>query len=262
MALRPYSCGNCGHWQRWFAPPPSCPVCTDVRNALPEDGWDFATDTTRRRRAAGGPIRAWRHRVLCEPQSARPTVGCSDRRGRSVGGGPAITRRRRCELRRRGGSSRLRESRARLRRVVQLQTSSPRVLAICWTTCWTAFRVTGPLTRHELAPDSACTARRAFPATPCARRSAQDPVRRRPDQCGPFLLDTGRLRATRLSTAYPLSQPNPRGPRARAGWTSTPPPPVLDARRCRPSRCWHCSTDSSPGCPSAPVPLTAVAGRR
>ncbi|MEH1164030.1 MBL fold metallo-hydrolase [Micromonospora sp. CPCC 205539] len=43
MPLRPYACGNCGFWQRWFAAPPSCPVCTDVRNALPEDGWDFAS---------------------------------------------------------------------------------------------------------------------------------------------------------------------------------------------------------------------------
>ena len=22
MPLRPYSCANCGHWQRWFAEPP------------------------------------------------------------------------------------------------------------------------------------------------------------------------------------------------------------------------------------------------
>ncbi len=41
MALQMYSCTNCGHWQRWFAEPASCPVCTDVRNAVPEDGWCF-----------------------------------------------------------------------------------------------------------------------------------------------------------------------------------------------------------------------------
>ena len=41
MPLSPWTCTNCGHWQRWFATPPSCPVCTDVRNALPDDGWDF-----------------------------------------------------------------------------------------------------------------------------------------------------------------------------------------------------------------------------
>ena len=43
MPLRPYACANCGHWQRYFATPPDCPVCTDVRNDLPEDGWRFLT---------------------------------------------------------------------------------------------------------------------------------------------------------------------------------------------------------------------------
>lgn len=43
MTLTPYACANCGFWQRWFAVPPSCPVCSDVRNALPEDGWEFLT---------------------------------------------------------------------------------------------------------------------------------------------------------------------------------------------------------------------------
>jgi hypothetical protein len=40
-----YACTNCGHWQRWFAsgPPPTCPVCVDVRNALPADGFEFRT---------------------------------------------------------------------------------------------------------------------------------------------------------------------------------------------------------------------------
>ena len=43
MPLSPYSCTNCGHWQRYFALPPDCPVCSDVRNDLPEDGWEFLT---------------------------------------------------------------------------------------------------------------------------------------------------------------------------------------------------------------------------
>lgn len=43
MPLRPYACANCGHWQRYFAVPPDCPVCTDTRNDLPEDGWRFLT---------------------------------------------------------------------------------------------------------------------------------------------------------------------------------------------------------------------------
>ncbi len=43
MPLEPYACSNCGHWQRYFAVPPLCPVCADVRNDLPADGWDFVT---------------------------------------------------------------------------------------------------------------------------------------------------------------------------------------------------------------------------
>lgn len=43
MPLTKYACSHCGTWQPWFADelPLACPVCTDVRNALPEDGWDF-----------------------------------------------------------------------------------------------------------------------------------------------------------------------------------------------------------------------------
>ena len=41
MPLSQYACANCGFWQCYFAPPPDCPVCTDVRNGLPEDGWRF-----------------------------------------------------------------------------------------------------------------------------------------------------------------------------------------------------------------------------
>ncbi len=43
MPLSPFACSNCGHWQMHFAVPPHCPICSDVRNDLPEDGWDFRT---------------------------------------------------------------------------------------------------------------------------------------------------------------------------------------------------------------------------
>lgn len=43
MPLTPYACSNCGFWQRYFSVPPSCPVCSDVRNALPDDSWHFVT---------------------------------------------------------------------------------------------------------------------------------------------------------------------------------------------------------------------------
>ncbi|WP_338073683.1 MBL fold metallo-hydrolase [Kineococcus siccus] len=66
-----YSCTNCGHWQRWFptAPPPACPVCTDVRNELPEGGFAFRTAaevdalvTTSWREAVPGVQEFW-----CDP---------------------------------------------------------------------------------------------------------------------------------------------------------------------------------------------------
>jgi len=43
MPLEPYACTNCGHWQRYFAVPPNCPICSDVRNDLPANGWNFVT---------------------------------------------------------------------------------------------------------------------------------------------------------------------------------------------------------------------------
>ncbi|MCG5431788.1 hypothetical protein LV457_05710 [Mycobacterium sp. MYCO198283] len=40
MPLSHFACAHCGFWQHHFAPP-DCPVCTDVRNDLPADGWCF-----------------------------------------------------------------------------------------------------------------------------------------------------------------------------------------------------------------------------
>ncbi|WP_341209331.1 hypothetical protein [uncultured Sphingomonas sp.] len=40
MPLSWFACAHCGFWQQHFAPP-DCPVCTDVRNDLPGDGWRF-----------------------------------------------------------------------------------------------------------------------------------------------------------------------------------------------------------------------------
>ncbi len=42
MPLSGYACEHCGFWQRWFGVPAACPVCSDVRNDLPPDGWSFA----------------------------------------------------------------------------------------------------------------------------------------------------------------------------------------------------------------------------
>ena len=45
MPLSPYACSNCGFWQVYFATPPDCPVCTDARNDLPNDGWNFLSQS-------------------------------------------------------------------------------------------------------------------------------------------------------------------------------------------------------------------------
>ena len=43
MPLGFYVCTNCGFWQRHFAVPQNCPVCSDVRHSLPPDGFRFLT---------------------------------------------------------------------------------------------------------------------------------------------------------------------------------------------------------------------------
>ena len=43
MPLSHWACANCGFWQLHFAPP-DCPICTDVRNDLPEEGWRFLSE--------------------------------------------------------------------------------------------------------------------------------------------------------------------------------------------------------------------------
>jgi len=50
MPLTRLSCTHCGYWHFWFEGQTpwtlQCTLCSDVRNALPPDGWDFA-DLTR-----------------------------------------------------------------------------------------------------------------------------------------------------------------------------------------------------------------------
>ena len=41
MTLAHFMCTHCGAWHEWFAAPPACFVCSDVRNALPADGFVF-----------------------------------------------------------------------------------------------------------------------------------------------------------------------------------------------------------------------------
>lgn len=61
MPLTHYSCTNCGFWQHYFAVPPDCPVCTDVRNDLPENGWEFVSEAEMLERERNGAVKCvWR----------------------------------------------------------------------------------------------------------------------------------------------------------------------------------------------------------
>lgn len=162
MPLSPWSCSNCGHWQRWFSAPPSCPVCTDVRNALPEDGWDFRsfTELAADREARWQEVTPGVTGFWCEPQLGLGTSGWVIETGDGLvgweGAGlypPAAI----AEIRRRGGLIALGASHVHgYGALFQLQDElDPPVTAIGvrdleWTK---AFRVTWPLDeRHEFAP--------------------------------------------------------------------------------------------------------------
>jgi hypothetical protein len=161
MPLRPYSCANCGHWQRWFAEPPFCPVCTDVRNALPDDGWVWITpDDLADREARWAEVAPGVRGYWVEPQVGLGTTGwvieTDDGPVGWEGAGfypPAAL----AELRRRGGLVALGASHVHgYGALWQLQDElAPPVLAIGVADLqWTkAFRVTWPTDdRHELAP--------------------------------------------------------------------------------------------------------------
>ena len=162
MPLRSYSCGNCGHWQRWFAAPPSCPVCTDVRNALPEGGWDFsaAAEVALGREARWAQVTPGVTGYWCEPQVGLGTTGwVIETDAGLVGweGAGYYPPEALADLRARGGLVALGASHVHgYGALWQLQDElDPPVLAIgvddlAWTK---AFRVTWPTDdRHELAP--------------------------------------------------------------------------------------------------------------
>jgi hypothetical protein len=162
MPLNLYSCENCGHWQRWFARPPSCPVCTDVRNCLPGDGWEFRTvgqvaaeREPRWVQVAPGVTGYW-----CEPQIGLGTIGwVLDSDAGLIGWEAAgyYPKAALAHLRARGGLVALAASHVHgYGALWQLQDElDPPVLAICvedlqWTK---AFRVTWPVDdSHLLAP--------------------------------------------------------------------------------------------------------------
>jgi hypothetical protein len=161
MPLRPYSCANCGHWQRWFAEPPFCPVCTDVRNALPDDGWAWITPADLAdRQACWGEVAPGVTGYWVEPQVGLGTTGwVIETDAGLVGweGAGFYPEESLAELRRRGGLIALGASHVHgYGALWQLQDElAPPVLAVGvddlqWTK---AFRVTWPTDdRHELAP--------------------------------------------------------------------------------------------------------------
>ncbi|WP_018334676.1 MBL fold metallo-hydrolase [Actinomycetospora chiangmaiensis] len=162
MPLSPWTCTNCGHWQRWFAAPPLCPVCTDVRNALPDDGWDFRPldEIARGREARWTEVRPGITGFWCEPQVGLGTcgwvietdVGLVGWEGAGFYPDDGLA-----EIRRRGGLVSLAASHVHgYGALFQLQDElDPPVVAVGvrdleWTK---AFRVTWPLDdRHEFAP--------------------------------------------------------------------------------------------------------------
>ena len=161
---RAYSCTNCGHWQRWFptAPPPLCPVCADVRNELPEEGFAFRTAeevdalvTTSWREAVPGVTEFW-----CDPVVGLGSHGwVLDTPAGLLGfeAAPWYSAAALAELRRRGGLAVLASSHVHgFGGLWQLQDElDPPVVAVgvddlVWTK---AFRVTWPADeRLELAP--------------------------------------------------------------------------------------------------------------
>ena len=59
--MKHYSCSNCGFWQHFFDVPPFCPVCMDVRNDLPPNGWDFISSNEMFEKEKSGEIECvWR----------------------------------------------------------------------------------------------------------------------------------------------------------------------------------------------------------
>jgi len=61
MTLAHWVCASCGGWQEDFARPAACFVCSDVRNALPEDGYVFTTaDAMREREERSALAMVWR----------------------------------------------------------------------------------------------------------------------------------------------------------------------------------------------------------
>ena len=163
--LPAYACTNCGHWQRWPAPGPTvCPVCADVRNALPAAGFEFLTD----KQVDELVVCSWAtspvpgiDQFSCTPRFGLDSSGWVVETDRGLVGfecAPWYSDAALDELRRRGGLAVLASSHVHgygaLWRV-QEQLEPPVVAIGVRDLAWTkAFRVTWPVDeRLEVAPD-------------------------------------------------------------------------------------------------------------
>ena len=160
-----WSCTSCGHWQRWPEPGPSvCPVCADVRNALPEHGFAFATEEE----VASSVSMSWQPSVVdgvtdfsCTPRWGLDSHGWVIETDLGLVGfefAPYYTPEAFEELRRRGGLAVIASSHVHGYGAlwqVQAEMQPPVVAVGVRDLVWTkAFRVTWPADEVlELAPD-------------------------------------------------------------------------------------------------------------
>ena len=103
MPLTHLSCTHCGFWHTWFDRQEpttlNCVLCSDVRNALPPDGWDYA-DAGPGRPDGPDPLEGVHPRdlgLLVRAEVRPGRDGLADpprRRQRRLRGGPVLPRRR------------------------------------------------------------------------------------------------------------------------------------------------------------------------
>ena len=79
MALNHIACTHCGHWHLWFegSVPPQCLVCSDVRNALPDEGFEFlgVERVAAQVRSRIGEVLPGIWGVRCEPAFGLGSIG-------------------------------------------------------------------------------------------------------------------------------------------------------------------------------------------
>ena len=77
LSLPPWLCENCGFWQRYPGPPPSCPLCLDARHVVPSDRWSFvaADEASERYPCAWSEVEPGVWRFVNDPAPGIGAVG-------------------------------------------------------------------------------------------------------------------------------------------------------------------------------------------